>query len=340
METFDFTLKWAGPEQKYLYRITDSRTAGGTSLGPRSPAMEQLEAAQRTIRRLAADRERQVRSQLAQEAGIYRLLGLGLIASEAAAILRLADIFGFLGARLMVVGTNAMAAYELEAGCRFAREVEATEDFDIAWTAAPNTRFLALGGIDALAWPPADAFDAEDPLETRLAKLATPRPASIIELLKRRNPTYTVNTERRFQLRDNKGYEVEVLLAPALASGFPKSERLSPIPLREQDWLLLGRRVSQVVCGRDGRPARLEVPDPRYFALQKLWMAEQIKRRADKRPKDGKQGKLVLDAVATHMPLYPLDAEFRAGLAVELQPFFDRWKAGYAPLGEAVRQQW
>ena len=340
METFDFTLKWAGPEQKYLYRITDSRTAGGTSIGPRSPELEFLAAQQRTIRQLGVERERQVRAELMQEAGIYRLLGLGLIASEAAAILRLADIFGFLGARLMVVGTNAMAAYELEAGCRFAREVEATEDFDIAWTGEPNTTFLALGGIDALAWPPADAFDAEDPLEARLAKLASPRPVTIIELLKRRNPTYTVNTERRFQLRDNKGYEVEVLLAPALASGFPKSERLSPIPLPEQDWLLLGRRVSQVVCGRDGRPARLEVPDPRYFALQKLWMAEQIKRRADKRPKDGKQGKLVLDAVATYMPLYPLDAEFRAGLPVELQPFFDRWKAGYSPAGEPVRRQW
>lgn len=55
-----------------------------------------------------------------------------------------------------------------------------------------------------------------------------------------------------------------------------------------------------MVIGRDGGAARLIVPDPRYFALHKLWLAEKPGRSATKAPKDRSQGLLVLDALAAH----------------------------------------
>ncbi|HKT73293.1 MAG TPA: GSU2403 family nucleotidyltransferase fold protein [Steroidobacteraceae bacterium] len=92
-----------------------------------------------------------------------------------------------------------------------------------------------------------------------------------------------------------------------------------------QDWLLPGRRVEHVVCGLDGQPCRLIAPDPRYFALHKLWLAKKPTRNPLKRPKDEKQGSLLLSAVAERMPHYSLDDAFRDTLPTELIPHFDSW---------------
>ena len=97
------------------------------------------------------------------------------------------------------------------------------------------------------------------------------------------------------------------------------------MPLPEQDWLLLGRPVDQVVGCRDGSPARIVAPDPRWFALHKLWMAAQTKRNPLKRPKDRQQGLALLDTIALHMPHYRLDAAFEAELPAELEPYYAQW---------------
>jgi hypothetical protein len=67
-------------------------------------------------------------------------------------------------------------------------------------------------------------------------------------------------------------------------------------------------------------------PDPRWFALQKLWMARQAKRNPLKRRKDGRQGVALLNAVALTMPQYPLDAGFEAELPPELTELYADWK--------------
>jgi hypothetical protein len=98
------------------------------------------------------------------------------------------------------------------------------------------------------------------------------------------------------------------------------------VPLPEQEWLLLGRPIDQVVPCRDGTPARIVAPDPRWFALHKLWLAAKPGRHPLKRPKDRKQGLALLDAIAEAMPHYPLDDSFVAGLPPELAPHFAQWR--------------
>src|SRR3546814_2422974 len=88
---------------------------------------------------------------------------------------------------------------------------------------------------------------------------------------------------------------------------------------------LLGRPVDQVVGCRDGSPARIVAPDPRWFALHKLWMSQQLKRNPQKRPKDRAQGLALLDAVAVSMPHYPLDDCFEAALPPELRAIYNEW---------------
>jgi hypothetical protein len=100
-----------------------------------------------------------------------------------------------------------------------------------------------------------------------------------------------------------------------------------PVPLPEQEWLLNGRPVDHVVISRSGAPARIVAPDPRWFALQKLWMARQAKRNPLKRPKDLKQGLALLNAVEEAMPQYRLDQAFEASLPAALIEPFRAWKA-------------
>ena len=214
------------------------------------------------------------------------------MASAAGAILREADRRSLLGTKLIVVGTNAMPAYHIEAAGMIREIPDETQDCDLAWTG------------------------------TELEEGRQP----IWDMLKAVDSTFTINTERSFQARNAKAYEVEILAAPSRIGTIFRTDRPMPIPLPEQEWLLNGRFVDHVVVCRDGQPARIVAPDPRWFAMQKLWMAEQPKRNALKRPKDRRQATMLLDAVAQAMPQYPLDSSFEAGIPGDLAPLFDRWK--------------
>lgn len=287
---------------EYLYRIANGR-GDGRSLGPRSlETQTQWEAAQTA--RQTADTLWPI---LLRDGALYRTLHLPRIASAAAQLLREFDRHALLGTSLLVVGTNAMAAYEIEAQSRFASAagVDSTADFDVTWVAA-------------------------EPRQTTLAAIGA-APRTLLEVMKRVDMTYTINSERTFQVRNSNGYEIELLLPKCLEQTLPRNETLQPIALPEQDWLLPGRRVEHVVCGLDGQPCRLIAPDPRYFALQKLWLAQKPTRNPLKRPKDEKQGTLLLTAIAERMPHYALDDAFRDALPPELVPYLDRWRQTSSP---------
>ena len=274
----------------YLYEITD-RSGNGRSLGPWSDAHQSRFDTYRAAKADAKARRVGARERLAESATLYRALRLPMVANEAGPILREADRRGLLGGELMVVGTNAMAAYAVEAGGIIRDLPDETADFDMAWTGEAAVD-------EQLVW----------------------------QMLKAVDPTFTVNTERTFQARNAKAYEFEILVAPSRAGTMARTDRPRPVPLPEQEWLLLGKPVDHVVACRDGSPARIVAPDPRWFALHKLWMADQAKRNRLKRPKDGKQGMLLIDAVAEAMPHYPLDAAFEAQLPGELAPYFVAWQ--------------
>lgn len=285
-------------ETDYLY-TADTR-GQGSSLGKRSPETEALYEERQALTR----RVKESTASLQLSARLYRALRMGEISSPAAAVLREADVRGMLGTSLLVVGTNAMAAYEAEAAVRFAIGMDATDDFDLAW--AGQSTSLAVKGESS-------------------------QPQTLFGLLKDLDSTYTINTERSFQARNSKAFEVELLLAPSMVKVFPANEKMSPIPLPEQEWLLLGTPVNQVVAARDFSAARIIAPDPRWMALHKLWLGDQKKRARTKVGKDKRQGAALLQVTSTHMPHYPLDDAFRDQLPIELRPYFDRFRLANKP---------
>jgi len=215
-----------------------------------------------------------------------------MLASAAGPVLREADCRDLLDGQLLVAGTNALLAYAYEAVAGLGLNDE-TEDFDLAWSGTER-----------------------------------PEGAPVWEMLKAVDATFTVNTERTFQARNAAAYEVELLVAPSRAHALARKDNPRPIPLPEQEWLLLGNPVDQVVACRDATAARIVAPDPRWFALHKLWLANKPTRNPFKRRKDREQGLGVLDAVAEAMPHYPLDDAFVASLPPALMPAWAEWRAG------------
>lgn len=214
--------------QHYLYRITD-RGGNGKSLGPWDEEREAEFVAYHSRKAELKERLATSRAQLAESAALYRALRLPLLSSDAGPILRECDRRSLLGSHLLVVGTNAISAYMVEAAGQ--------------------------------------------------------------------------------------------VLVP------DEADRPRPVALPEQEWLLLGRPVDQVVGCRDGSPARIVAPDPRWFALHKLWMSQKPTRNQLKRPKDHKQGMALLDLVAAAMPHYPMGPDFEDALPDELVSCFEEWKA-------------
>lgn len=278
--------------REYLYEVTDRR-GSMKSKGPldqeKQAEFDEYKAEKAELKeRLSGSKDA-----LKEQASLYRALRLPMLPAEAGKILREADRLRFLGDQAMVVGTNALVAYALEANGFIRDAPDTTLDFD-----------MALTGVEA---------DEDRP--------------TLWKVLKEADMTYSVNTERPFQARNAKAYEVEILSAPSRIGGQVSQDRPRPIPLPEQEWLLNGRPVDRVVGVRDGEAARMVVPDPRWFALQKLWMAEKRGRDPQKKPKDRKQGNAVLNAVWLAMRHYPLDEVFYKELPDELKQHFERWDA-------------
>ena len=285
---YDLRRKKVG-DYEYLYEIFD-RSGNGKSLGAwdgeKQSQLEEYRAAKAALK----ERRDGARDALGESSRIARALRLPLLSADAGPILREADKRSLLGSHLLVVGTNAMAAYALEAAGTFRDVPDETEDFDLAWA----------------------ADEPEDGTK-------------LWDMLKAVDPTFTINTEREFQARNAKAYEVELLVAPSRVATLAGKDRPRPVPLPEQEWLLPGRRVDQVVPCRDGSPARIVAPDPRWFALHKLWLGAQAKRNPLKRRKDTVQGAALLDAVAEAMPHYSLGHEFVESLPDELVPYWEEW---------------
>lgn len=67
---------------------------------------------------------------------------------------------------------------------------------------------------------------------------------------------------------------------------------------------------------QDGFPVPMVAPDPRLFALHKLWLAEQPDREPVKKGRDGAQAKAVLQLLLERLPQYPLDPRVLKGLPI------------------------
>lgn len=310
LATMPVSLFWQSkPSGDYL-AVKQRSTDPGTTLGPRSAATEAQLAEHVDTKAQLKQRVAQADALIAERAALYRALRLPPIPDRQAELVRALDIAGLLRNDLMIVGTNAFIAYSVLCNARFPTGVEETEDFDLAWCRGSKVSLAPL--------TPAP--------ETR---------SSLMAVLQGVDNSYRLNPRKPYQAVNSSGYEVELLMAPSLAP-LPRSEAFEPmVSLTEQEWLLQGRPMSVVVATVRHRACPLYVPDPRWMALHKLWLGGKPERNALKKPKDLRQGQVLLSACRYFLAdAYPLDLDFVLGLPAELRELFNVWAQanGFDPL--------
>ena len=300
LEALPASMFWKTVGSAQYLAIKETSESNAKTHGRRDEAAEQRLTNYQHEKERLNQRVRALDAQVSERAGLYRRLRMPSILDRQAEILRRLDVEVLLGTDLMVVGTNAFIAYELACGARFPTGNEETEDFDMAWCRGSG------------------------------ASLASTRPGdlrpTLIDCLRRLDTTYTINAKKPYQAVNQDGYEVELLAAPS-THPMPSELGFEPMAsLIEQEWLLRGRPISVVVATIKGRACPLYVPDPRWMALHKMWLAEKPERNPAKKGKDLRQGNVLLDAVHYFLAdVYPLDVDFLLELPEELRPHFDKW---------------
>jgi hypothetical protein len=68
-------------------------------------------------------------------------------------------------------------------------------------------------------------------------------------------------------------------------------------------------QFEQIVIGEDGFPAAMVVPDPRAFAVHKLWLSNQRDRDAVKKKRDRSQALAVCKLILQYMPEFEIQKE-------------------------------
>lgn len=281
--------------KEYLYKyVTNSGIKQSTSIGPKTPETEAIAGDFQQAKKDLQERLVAIEGRIKTLAPIMRVLNLPAIDETASKILRALDQVNYLGKNILVIGTYAITAYEMTAETRFADGFDATEDLDFT-----------------IVLDPANPSDSDFPRRLLLT-------------LKEVDKSFLVSHSSSKTVVNKGGYRVDLLISNDLAPAMDRAMPWKPEALEGQEWLGLGTPVQQVLIDFNGWPALVTAPDPRYFALHKLWLSKRPTRiRGGNAPKDAAQGNRLLKAIQESMPHYPIDEEFIESLPAALRQIWD-----------------
>lgn len=276
----------------YLARVDGPAHRRRTrSLGRRSPDTERVFGDFIEGKQQAREAVQRIAERLEGMARVNRALRLARVPLAAAKIMRALHRRGVLGHNVVVVGTNAIYAYEAVAGVFVASDLLATGDLDIL---LDTRRKLRLRGNE--------------------------EPPALLDMLKDADRSFALVGARDFRAVNRDGYQVD-LIKPTpkdvVFSAEPDSigggDDLQAAHIPNMRWVANAPKFAAVAVGEDGMPVPMACPDPRAFALYKLWMGTQDRTRDPlKRARDVEQAHTVADILSDHYPLLPFEPEHLA----------------------------
>jgi hypothetical protein len=266
--------------KEYLFRSLD-RYGYGKSLGPRSKETESTFAEFHNNKKQILARLNHLKVRLKEQARFCKAARIARVSRIVTAILRLLEQHQLLGRNLQIIGTNALFAYEANAGVFLDRGLLATQDMDVLWDIRPKLRLFAIDEVDKKGF---------------------------IDILKKADRSFELFSKRSFRAVNKAGYMVD-LVKPEPKSVLLKKNRrigstndLIAAEIKNLQWLVSAPKFSQIVIGDDGYPATMVAPDPRAFAIHKLWLSKQLDRDPIKKERDRSQALAVCKLVLQYLP--------------------------------------
>ncbi|MGH7814958.1 MAG: GSU2403 family nucleotidyltransferase fold protein [Candidatus Binataceae bacterium] len=253
--------------KEYLIKTID-RMGHQQSLGPRSAKTEALLQHFTKKKKELKGQLASVEEELSRQAKFCVAAGVNRVPRLAADIVRLLDASGLLGKHLLILGSHAIYAYEMAAGVHL------------------KAGLLQTGDLDTL-------LDTKKELEIA----GEVRSAGLLGLIQKADKSFRLARQRSFRAVNAKGFMVDLLRAPIAESPGPGSigrrGDLIADPLQGLEWIAAAPKMTRIVIAENGYPVRFVVPDPRVFALHKLWLSLQPTRDPMKRKRDFRQGEAV-----------------------------------------------
>lgn len=273
--------------KEYLFRSLD-RYGYGKSLGARSDETEAVYNDFHNRKQMISGRLRKLKERLRSQARFCKAARIARVPRVVTAILRHLEEHRLLGRNIQVVGTHALYAYEARAGIHLDKGLLATQDMDLLWDVRPKLRLWAAEGVD---------------------------PEGLVDILHRADRSFELLGKAGFRAANEAGYMVD-LIKPEPKSFAAKEKRrvggdsdLTAAEIKNLQWLVSAPKFDQIVIGDDGFPARMIVPDPRAFALHKLWVSNRKNRPAVKKKRDRAQALAVCKLTLGYMPEFEFKKE-------------------------------
>jgi len=280
------TWRTAANGESYLRRRQGAVDKG---LGPRNPDTEAIKAGFDEAKARVKDKLDGTSARLDQMAPVNKALRLGRVPITTAKVLRKLDEAGALGRNILIVGTNALFAYESRAGVQFLSESLSTGDIDCLFDAKAR---IGLSVIDLKA-------------------------EGIIGLLRRADKSFDITRKGSYTAENSKGFMVDLIM-PMPKNSMRKTRRtkfpqiegdLEPIEIEGLSWLLNSPKFEAMAVGEDGYPVRIVSPDPRAFALHKYWLSSRDDRNPLKKQRDLLQSNIIMKITQERFPHLRFDGD-------------------------------
>ena len=226
----DYLVKWHYDNGKREAKV----------IGRRNAETEALEHDFNTGRKRLESRLKSIETNIAAQAKLNVAVGLGRLPELAARILRAFERRGFRHQQMIVVGTNALYAYEALAGGLFDTQLVSTQDID-----------LFVDSRNAL----------------KLSVEEEPDQQILLKVLRAADRSFE-SANRSYRATNRDGYMVDFIKAqrnpPWAAEGLTLPENdLQPSPIEGLIWLENAPLIIQPVLDTKGHPVTMAVPDPR-----------------------------------------------------------------------------
>jgi hypothetical protein len=265
--------------KEYLYRTHD-RKGNAKSMGLKSEKTEAILQHFSQRKEEISERLKSLQEQWRTQAKINAVYRAGHVPNQVADVCIALDKAHLLDNNITVIGTNAMHVYEAMAGVRFPSDIMATVDIDLLWN---HTSKLSV------------------------ASTAHVNEAGLLGLLKKADSSYEIMGHQQFRAANKTGYMVDLIRQMPDPPWADEPDRFFERDLVATDiwnmkWLLGAPRVMQPVVANDGRAFMMSAPDPRAFAMFKLWLSTAEDREPTKKIRDAEQARAVIALVEDRLP--------------------------------------